>query len=91
MITNIDTCSCLSSWYNKKRYKRIKTTSAWKAKSNRNPEKCTNKHSTNEKSVVKLTKFVVAISIKLIPIIYLQLLFMYNSQFVIIFILFISI
>ena len=39
----------------KKRYKRIFTTNPWKVKSNRNPENCTNKHSTySEKSVVNL-------------------------------------
>ena len=68
---NIDNCSCGTSWYNK-RYKRIFTTNSWKGNSNRNPENCTNKHSTySEKSV-----FVWDVSIKLIPVIYLQLLFM---------------
>ena len=55
--TNIDTCSCGSSWYSKKRYKQILTTNPWKTKSNRNPENCTNKHSTySEKSVVNLSQ-----------------------------------
>ena len=88
--TNIYTCSCESSWYSKKRQKRIFATNSWRAKSNRNPENCTNEQNTySQKSIVNLTKFVWTISIKLIPIIYLQLLFMYNSRFAVIFILYI--
>ena len=88
--TNIYTCSCESSWYSKKRQKRIFATNSWRAKSNRNPEYCTNEQNTySQKSIVNLTKFVWTISIKLIPIIYLQLLFMYNSRFAVIFILYI--
>ena len=38
-------------------YKRIFTTNPWKAKSNRNPENCTNKHTTySEKRVVILNQ-----------------------------------
>ena len=88
--TNIYTCSCESSWYSRKRQKRIFATNSWRAKSNRNPENCTNEQNTySQKSIVNLTKFVWTISIKLIPIIYLQLLFMYNSRFAVIFILYI--
>ena len=43
--------------YSRKRYKRIFTTNPYKAKSNKNPDNCTNKHSTySEKSVVTLNQ-----------------------------------
>ena len=78
--TNIDTCSCGSSWYCKKGTNVYLQQIPGKAKSNRYPENCTNKGSTySEKSNVNLTKFMWSISIKLIPIIYLQLLFIYIS------------
>ena len=55
--TNIDTCSYGSSWYSKKRYKRIFTTNPWETQSNKNPENFTKKHSTySEKSVIYLNQ-----------------------------------